>query len=437
MEMDMIREAPAHGNLIAERIERRIGRRKSSAIIIPAYQDPGMLRKHLSLLCHQTTYDFDVIAVHGSEERIESADPKLSILHVRLKRNLGCAGAFYVGQRIALEEGYRKIILADDDCLPESEDLVEALAKKLDTEYVASPMIRLRPSDKLCRGVIHHYGAMRREALLSAGLSYLPFFLSGEDFDLMRRFAKAGMAIAPVDAVASHPLWPPIFLWDMRKLHAYSRNNIIQSLIGGDIMRGAISMSIHLQTGVALVILGKNDQSRMYLRSAWEASDCRLGQVLGQDRPLRPIAEIDGNHGAQENGMTVRSRDPSRDMESDAFLLFGRRSPVFEVICRLRAALTEHGGAVGSLNKDILFDGFGNISDIPHILLARGSSIRFESGVYSITRDRDPFSIAFGAAAFLAAAPISIALGSALALRGISIAMIRGIRSDGYGIPRK
>lgn len=436
MGMDRTRKGPPHGELIAGRIDKRAGGRRSTAIIIPSYRDPVMLRNHLALLSRQTTYDFDVIAIHGSDECIESADPKMSILHITLDRNLGCAGAFYVGQRIALEEGYPKIILADDDCLPESEDLIETLATKLETEPAASPRIRLRPSDRLCRGVIHHYGAMRREVLESVGLSYLPFFIGGEDFDLMRRMNRKGIRIALVAPVASHPSWPPIFIWEMKKVHAYSRGNIVQSLIAGDIIRSAISLAIHIQSGAALAILGKPRQAGVYFASALEASDCRIGEMK---EPVPAIESIACKTMRAESCRKDRvniSQEPSREMESDAFLYVESKGTVMEAIAKSLKSVSGEGSILSSFNKDIIFDGFCNTKDIPRILAAKSASIRYHDETYDITDGRGALEIMTGAFVFLSAIPVSVLAGSALALRGVLNARINGIDSEGYGLER-
>jgi GT2 family glycosyltransferase len=435
MERSWIKVAPSSGSLIAQRKDERKGRANGTAIIIPSFRDSEMLDAHLSMLSKQTASGFDIIIIYGDEDGFNPNALRQSILHIRPHDNIGCAGSFYLGERICLEEGYEKIILADDDCLPESLDLIERLQSGLRGKSVSLPLIRALPGRMLAKGVIHHYGGITKEALESTGLTYAPFFIGGEEFDLMRRIAKKGIRVVDAQAIATHPRWKPIFLWDIRKLHMYSRGNIIQTLMAKDILRSWISFAIHMHTCVSMAFLGKYGQARAYLLSAWEASGCRFDEVRENHAP--PVASEQASLHEGSSRITMNSGKGSVELESEAFLQVEGKGHLSQFLSKLSDIAQEAGSIRTTAGKDVLFDGWCNVKDLPIILIARSSSISYEGKNYRITQGRPFWLSALSLGGFIAAAPISMALGFILAARGISTVMLEGIESEGYGLQSK
>lgn len=435
MEKTWLTEAPSCDDLVDEVADGRLPRKSRTAIIIPSYADQQTLARHLKALGNQTVSDFDVVVIYGNKDSFVNIDRKLSVLHIRQRTNIGCAGSFYLGQRICLEEGYQNLIFADDDCIPLSEDLVEMLVRSLGKSWMARPRIKTDSEDKLSRGVIHHYGSVRSECLKRSGLTYLPFFLGGEEFDLMRRLRKEGFGYEEIESIASHRSWPPLFIWEMDKIQAYSMGNILQLIIARDLLRSWISMSIHLQSAVGLMLIGKQDQTSRYLASAWRTSDCDFSRNWLSGPRVVPIALPCEASSFKEDNILKRSDSGGMDPEIEAFIQFEGKNPIANLLGRALEMIREKDRILASMNRNVLFDGWCNIRDFPYILLSKGSAIRFEGGTYVINRDRGLIEILLSCFCFLALLPLSVGLGFILSIRGIANAKIGRIKSEGYGLP--
>jgi hypothetical protein len=191
------------------------GRRKNTdcAIILPFNGETGCVRAHLRLLEFQTEQDFDVILVSSSSPVLEKkpARTRYGTVSIKLKKPLG-AGAFYVGQKYAFENGYRTIILADADALPAHRHLVGRLKTAVASDNSA---IHIPKASSIRRGSpsrsIHWYGAMHSRALAKSGFTFLPLYFGGVDDELQARMQDAGIRIRYLDGVSvSHPLYKPM-----------------------------------------------------------------------------------------------------------------------------------------------------------------------------------------------------------------------------------
>ena len=183
-------KGPELSELVSERLDRRSSR-KDVAVVITTSGNPEVLEEHLGALGKQKFRDFDVLIVYGQRDSFAAGPRWAGILHLREKARGGSSGAFYIGQKAALEEGYRTIILADDDCIPVSDDLMGRLAQGVEEGH----KILLPKLDKGERGIRmtripHYYGAFGREVFERAGLTYLPLFFGGDDVELFHRMAK-------------------------------------------------------------------------------------------------------------------------------------------------------------------------------------------------------------------------------------------------------
>ncbi len=212
------KEGPALDELVLETKDGRKGKR-ALAIVITSFQARESLAEHLRRLSRQSRKDFDIIAVYGEKDEFLETPGWAGVLHVREKGRMGCAGANYIGQKIALQEGYESVILADDDCMPVSDDLVEKLAGS--PGDCAMPNAGYGGQEAVSGFIIHHYGILRRGALEKAGLTYLPFGNGGEDLELIARIRKAGMKISHADAGGCHPAAAPMMLEGGGRLFHY------------------------------------------------------------------------------------------------------------------------------------------------------------------------------------------------------------------------
>lgn len=92
------------------------------AAVIVTYNRKAKLTKVLSAIFAQTetpdrVFVIDNASTDGTDELLKDyPDPRLQ--HVRLPENIGGAGGFHEGVRVAYEEGYDYIWLSDDDAYP-------------------------------------------------------------------------------------------------------------------------------------------------------------------------------------------------------------------------------------------------------------------------------------------------------------------------------
>lgn len=192
---------------------REFGRRAvETLIIMPFYLEYGWLTEHLDALSKQTFQDFDVVVVANKvsdEERvykiIDNKRHSFGIIVAKRKEDTGSAGGFYTGQRYALENGYNQMILADIDCIPVDNDLVEKLFLNKERGYV-KPTVRVtyrgRVIDVMRGGVIPWYTLLSTDIVKRYGLYYLPLYYGAEDLDYASRIKLAPYII---ESQCQHP----------------------------------------------------------------------------------------------------------------------------------------------------------------------------------------------------------------------------------------
>ena len=165
-----------------------------TALIMPVLSEKDLLSAHLQRLSKQTTQDFDVVIVHSDVIAPSSlkTDGRFGLVLIKEKGPMGPPGAFYAGQRYALENGYEAVIQCDVDCLPVSDGLVERLADAVsaDKGSVFLPGVSSLDGDN---PVINWYGAMHRSVLKKSGLVYLPFYYGAEDLEYSKRLRSIGV----------------------------------------------------------------------------------------------------------------------------------------------------------------------------------------------------------------------------------------------------
>jgi hypothetical protein len=190
------------------------GKNADCAIIIPFSGETECVRAHLRLLESQTEQDFDVILVSSSILPILDETPggsRYGTVSIKLKKPLG-AGAFYVGEKYAFDKGYKTIILADADAMPNSPELVRRLKTAVAFDNMA---VHIPKASSVRRGSptrsIHWYGAMHPGVLAKSGFTFLPLYFGGVDDELQSRMQDAGIRVRYLDDVSvSHPLYKPM-----------------------------------------------------------------------------------------------------------------------------------------------------------------------------------------------------------------------------------
>ncbi len=111
-------------------------RSKSLAAVVVTYNRSEKLRKVLDALLVQTRmpekiYVIDNASTDDTPEVVGSFDPEI-VRHVRLPENVGGAGGFNAGMRLAYEDGHDYFWISDDDAYPAA-DAIEILERELES----------------------------------------------------------------------------------------------------------------------------------------------------------------------------------------------------------------------------------------------------------------------------------------------------------------
>jgi hypothetical protein len=239
-------DAPSLESLVQEIKDVR-RQRNDTAIIIPTI-DSKKLVSALEALSNQDCKDFDIVTVYGNTDNFITA-PWANMINIRTKENLGSAGAFYTGEKLALKEEYQNIILADDDCIPLNKDLIGKIKNALKKHDVVLPKEihdgRIEKSE-----LIHHYGAMKAGVYRVVGHNYLPLFVGAVDTEFVYRLKKRYM-IKRIGSAVYHSENKPFFICkaDSNQRY-YSKNDIIKNFLHDDILLAFRYIMVHILVGV-------------------------------------------------------------------------------------------------------------------------------------------------------------------------------------------
>lgn len=116
-------------------------RMKKCAVVVVTYNRKALLRENIEALTSQSYSEHDIIVIDnastdGTKEMVEGLKNP-SIRYYNTGKNLGGAGGFSCGLRIAAETQYEYAWLMDDDSIPESEALKSLVqkAEKLENNF--------------------------------------------------------------------------------------------------------------------------------------------------------------------------------------------------------------------------------------------------------------------------------------------------------------
>lgn len=203
---------------------RHNGAYNSTAAVVVTYNRIHLLKQCLEHLDKQTC-PCDVLVVNnastdGTGEWLESVAQSRTNLRVQtLPANIGGAGGFNYGVRWAVEAGYHRLWLMDDDTLPQP-DALEKLQEAdeiLEGNYGWLSSVALWTDGSECKmnrqklkksfyeyshllrhGLVQAEQAtfvslyIRRETVLRFGLPIQEFFIWGDDIEFTRRIAVRG-----------------------------------------------------------------------------------------------------------------------------------------------------------------------------------------------------------------------------------------------------
>lgn len=106
---------------------------KKVAAVVVTFNRKALLIKNIEALLAQDCSDLDILIIDnastdGTKEHIASFIEDGSILYHNTGKNLGGAGGFNFGMRLAAEAGYEYIWIMDDDTIPYPDALTQLLA---------------------------------------------------------------------------------------------------------------------------------------------------------------------------------------------------------------------------------------------------------------------------------------------------------------------
>lgn len=435
---EWLHKGPPLDEIVSESRDDRRGGRRRLAIIIPSYRNGTALKAHLERLSKQTCKDFDVIIIYGEDDEPVDMPPDFSILHLKRNFDFGSAGAFYAGERRAFQDGYEIIVLADDDCLPESPELLEQLAGGLESSEVVKPTV-VDASPKPRADVIAQYGAMRREVFAKAGFSFLPLYTGAEDVLLERSIREAGFGTSRrIGAIASHPVGPTFLLWPWYKVHYYFRNTGLYFALLDEFVLLNLTVFCQLILILGSFSIGRTEVGMGLLRTLSSICCANYFRETGVERGGR-IARAEER--VEEGVIPAISKKPEL-VEMDiryGFLAPMRRGKVSGTFWSAMAAYAKDlGGQVaalpGNFGRKIIILGSNNDLELLALLFCSSGWLTDKGRAYSIIRGRGRAGIALGALFFAAMLPLALGLTPLLSFIAVASQRVRGIDGTGYGI---
>ncbi len=209
---------------------------KLAAIVVTYNRKELLLRLIDSLfsqsLLPQQIFIIDNLSSDGTEKALEQDYlPNNQITYIKLNENLGGAGGFNAGIKLAYEQGFDWFWLMDDDALPAPDALENLLNLAIDplTIYGSTALYK----DQLCWPVTHKgklitqvadlpelssIGGIpflgffiHREMIGKIGFPDQGFFISGDDIEYCQRAKGLGYPIVMVkESHIYHPMPPRI-----------------------------------------------------------------------------------------------------------------------------------------------------------------------------------------------------------------------------------
>ena len=215
----------------------------SVAAVVVTYNRKEELLKNLQAVSGQTLvvdryYVIDNHGSDGTEEtlRAEGILDNPVVEYVYLPENIGGAGGFYTGVKLAYEAGYDYVCLMDDDGRPADDKMMERLVETAERLHSENPMLMLnslvldldgermafgltginskedaytQAQDGLLYGTINPFNGtlISGELIAAIGLPNRDFFIKGDEEDYQLRATNAGALVATVtDSVYLHPV---------------------------------------------------------------------------------------------------------------------------------------------------------------------------------------------------------------------------------------
>lgn len=204
------------------------------AAIVVTYNRKGELIKNIQAILSQSFlidryYIIDNHSSDGTEEYLykEGILQNPIIKYVYLDENIGGAGGFYTGLKMAYDDGYDFICLMDDDGRPADADMMKNLIEQAQCIYSTKKELLLnslvcgdsnilsfglsggiktkeiaaeRENDNLIMGTINPFNGtlVSKELVDAIGFPNKDFFIKGDEEDYYKRALRSGAFVATV-----------------------------------------------------------------------------------------------------------------------------------------------------------------------------------------------------------------------------------------------
>ncbi len=414
--------APKLDSIILKKIDKRNGENAKTVIVIATYQNPEVLRKHLDLLEKQSFRDFDIIIVYGEKDNfLDGASG--SIFHIKENGRNGCAGAFYIGQKTALEEGYENIISADDDCFPVSETLVEELVHRVQKDNTIAISKWRRGKETIQHEYVFHYSCIPQKILRRAGLPFYPLFFGGDDVEMIERIKKMGINVEHTEATTYHePLDMPL-IDNTQKRYLYSRGGFEAWLLLGNYVRAFLFCFFHLTGATSFLIFRKNERAKVIISAMINGSVMEFG-----NKKIPAADDVIVVEYKKKSGDVVVDKDsyPSKFRYGSIFAGFPR------LIRRPMESLLFFQDFKKYFGKTVVFVKRYERIHLPIMLMAKNAYLQGDEKTYELYKGRGKIGIIFGMLIMLILVPAFVF--ASLLLVVVGIISSRNIKTLGYGM---
>lgn len=231
------------------------------AAVVVTYNRKKLLRECLQALLNQTRPLDEIIVIDnastdGTDQMVHEEFPQIT--YVRLSENIGGAGGFHEGMKLAYEKGYDWIWVMDDDAMPALNSLemlmraIASLGKQADTACLWNQIVTDRELTSVpdqvhleeVESVTFVGFAISRKLMETVGLPKGDYFIYYDDAEYCLRIRRAGGRILRViGSIIYHKDWlhqpvierrilhltistPRIPKW---KFYYLARNNILKN----------------------------------------------------------------------------------------------------------------------------------------------------------------------------------------------------------------
>ena len=273
----------------------------NTAAIVVTYNRKELLKECINELKKQTE-KVDIIVIDnmstdGTAEMLKPLIDTKTIIYHSTRKNIGGAGGFYEGIKLAYKLGYKYFWLMDDDCIPKNNSLkqLKLADKKLDGNYgficskvlwtngdiclmnIPKLSLSTKVSDFNTSMVSIRMGTFvsfitKRSVVERVGLPIKEFFIWGDDIEYSQRISKTYPCYLVNDSIVIHKTknneGSNIALDDFERINRYKlayRNEMVLYREVG--MKGYLYQFLRLNLHVIRVIFKSKDHKFLRLKT--------------------------------------------------------------------------------------------------------------------------------------------------------------------------